>query len=200
MLLLLILTSLSSAALLFYWYITKNWNYWKSKNVLQMDPSFPFGSLPAFFTKSAAISDVLKEHALKSRGHSFYGIYFLRQPFLVITDPDLIKQITIKDFDYFVDRMSGTLKELFFGGNTRTAKIWRQQLTNAEGEEWKLIRSTFSPIFTSGKMKGMMGLLQEKCDKLIECMEVFASTNEDFELRTLLGKYRWIQLLLVPLE
>ena len=189
MLLLLILTSLSSTVLLFYWYITKNWNYWKSKNVLQMDPSFPFGSLPAFFTKSAAISDVLKEHALKSRGHSFYGIYFLRQPFLVITDPDLIKQITIKDFDYFVDRMSGTLKELFFGGNTRTAKIWRQQFSNAEGEEWKLIRSTFSPIFTSGKMKGMMGLLQEKCDKLIECMDVFASTNEDFELRTLLGKY-----------
>ena len=189
MLLLLILTSISAITFLFYWYITKNWNYWKSKNVLQMDPSFPFGSLPAFFTKSAAISDVLKEHALKSRGHSFYGIYFLRQPFLVITDPDLIKQITIKDFDYFVDRMSGTLKDLFFGGNTRTAKIWRQQLTNAEGEEWKLIRSTFSPIFTSGKMKGMMGLLQEKCGKLIQSMEIFASTNEDFELRTLYGKY-----------
>ena len=152
MLELLVLTS-SFLALIFYLYITKNWNYWKRKNVLQMDPSFPFGSLPAFFTKSAAISDVLRDHAAKSRGLPFYGIYFLRQPFLVITDPDLIKQITIKDFDYFVDRMSGTLKDLFFGGNTRTAKIWRQQLTNAEGEEWKLIRSTFSPIFTSGKMK-----------------------------------------------
>ena len=188
MLELLILTS-SFLALIFYLYITKNWNYWKRKNVLQMDPSFPFGSLPAFFTKSAAISDVLRDHAAKSRGLPFYGIYFLRQPFLVITDPDLIKQITIKDFDYFVDRMSGTLKDLFFGGNTRTAKIWRQQLTNAEGEEWKLIRSTFSPIFTSGKMKGMMTLLQEKCSKLIENMEGFAVQNTEFELRKLLGKY-----------
>ena len=103
-----------------YFYITSNWNYWKNRGVLQMEPSFPFGSIPEFFTKSKALSDVLREHAAKAKGLPFYGIYFLRQPFLVITDPDLIKQITIKDFDYFTDRMSGTSKELFFGGNTRT--------------------------------------------------------------------------------
>ena len=107
---------------LIYFYITSNWNYWKNRGVLQMEPSFPFGSIPGFFTKAEAVSDVLRDHAAKTVGQPFYGIYFLRQPFLVITDPDLIKQITIKDFDYFVDRMSGTLKELFFGGKTRTGK------------------------------------------------------------------------------
>ena len=69
------------------------------------------------------------------------------------------------------------------------AKIWRKQLTNAEGEEWKLIRSTFSPIFTSGKMKAMMILLQESCSNLIKAMDNYAQNKEEFELRQLLGKY-----------
>ena len=69
------------------------------------------------------------------------------------------------------------------------AKIWRKQLTNAEGEEWKLIRSTFSPIFTSGKMKAMMVLLQESCSNLIKAMDNYAQNKEEFELRQLLGKY-----------
>lgn len=33
----------------------------------------------------------------------YYGIYQFTRPKLVIRDPDLIRRVTVKDFDYFVD-------------------------------------------------------------------------------------------------
>ena len=120
----------------------------------------------------------------------FYGGYFFTNPVLLIQDADLVKQILIKDFDYFVDRNGPVMKNLFFGGKTRTDKIWSKQMTSAEGDEWKNIRATFTPIFTSGKMKAMMIFIRESCSNLVKAFDKYANNNEDFELKEVLGKYR----------
>ena len=52
-----------------------------------------------------------------------------------------------------------------------------------QGERWKSIRSTFTPIFTSGKMKAMLAFVQETCKKLINAMDEFADKDESFELK-----------------
>ena len=62
-------------------------------------------------------------------------------------------------------------------------------LAMCEGEEWKNIRSTFTPIFTSGKMKAMMVFVQETCKRLINELDDLSEKKEAFELRDLLGKY-----------
>ena len=54
--------------------------------------------------------------------------------------------------------------------------------------EWSL-RSTFTPIFTSGKMKAMMVFVQETCKRLINELDDLSEKKEAFELRDLLGKY-----------
>ncbi len=56
----------------------------------------------------------------------------------------------VKDFDYFVDRNSSRVLDFFKTTKTRSDEIWMRQMTNASGEEWKDLRATFSPIFTSG--------------------------------------------------
>ena len=62
-------------------------------------------------------------------------------------------------------------------------------MINLEGEEWKDIRSTFTPIFTSGRMKAMIIFMQNTCNQLMQCMDQCADTKEDFELKEILGKY-----------
>ena len=126
--------------------------------------------------------------AKETRGMPFYGGYFLRAPMLFITDADLIKQITIKDFDYFVDRNPSNFQAVK-KTNQMADKILMEQMTSAEGENWKNIRSTFTPIFTSGKMKAMMVYVQETCKRLTDALDELAEKNEAFELKELLGKY-----------
>ena len=82
------------------------------------------------------------------------------KPMLGINDIDLVKAIKVKDFNHFVDvqddhvsktqRLGGDLDRLF-NGNMGSAK---------EGE-WRDARSSFSPIFTSGRMRGMMKLIKQ---------------------------------------
>ena len=154
---------------LVYLLFKRKYQYWNSKGVYQIKPSFPVGSIPEFFTKSRAFNDVLIDHAKETQGLPYYGIYFLSSTVLMIKDPDLIRQITIKDFDHFVDRNGvRTHKKMF--GNTMTDIIWSKQMSNAVGEEWKNIRSTFTPIFTAGSMKAMMVFIQESCRQLIKTM------------------------------
>ena len=182
--------SLGAVALcaLFYFYMTKNFDYWTKRGVYQIKPSFPFGSMKAIFLQNEHLNDSILRHAKEAKGLPFYGAYFLRAPMLFLTDADMIKQITIKDFEYFVDKNPSNFADLN-KTNQLADKILLEQMASAEGDRWKSIRSTFTPIFTSGKMKAMMVYVQETCKRLTDELDELAGKNEEFELKKLLGKY-----------
>ena len=62
-------------------------------------------------------------------------------------------------------------------------------LTSLKGDEWKLVRSTFSPIFTSGKMKGMLGFVKATSDNLVKELDKFANGTEEAECKKIYGCY-----------
>jgi cytochrome P450 family 9 len=51
------------------------------------------------------------------KGHSFYGVYEFLTPMIVLRDPELIKRVTVKDFEHFLDRRNIFSEETepFFG-------------------------------------------------------------------------------------
>ena len=72
----------------------------------------------------------------------------LTNPEVLVADPEMIKQITIKEFDKFPDR------QIFqgIGGTQIQGKTYRGLLI-AMGKEWKERRQILSPAFTASKMK-----------------------------------------------
>ena len=50
-------------------------------------------------------------------------------------------------------------------------------------------RTTFTPIFTAGKMKAMLAFVQETCKQMLKEFDKNAETNESFELKEVLGRY-----------
>jgi cytochrome P450 len=68
-------------------------------------------------------------------------------------------------------------------------EIWVKQLFTLDGDEWKQVRSAFSPIFTSGKLRHMLPLLQGIANQLVEEIEKFARSGEIFDAREVFGKY-----------
>ena len=67
----------------------------------------------------------------------------------MLIDPNLIKQIFIKDFDYF------TNKRQFEFGN----KYLDNALFLLQGERWRKARHASTPVFTSGKLKKMSNIV-----------------------------------------
>jgi cytochrome P450 family 9 len=68
-------------------------------------------------------------------------------------DPELIKQITIKDFDHFVDHRTQI--------DTEIDPLFSRNLFSINGNRWKAMRTTLSPAFTGAKMRLMFQFMTE---------------------------------------
>ena len=141
-----------------------------------------------FITKNIHLNDHMAKQAKQVQKLPFYGGYFLHRPILLVKDVNLVRHILVKDFDHFVDRSSGRTAKLVQNGDL-TDRIWAKQLVSATGEEWKNVRSTFTPIFTAGKMKAMIIFMQETCKELVAGIDEYAKSGQDMELKNILGKY-----------
>lgn len=111
-----------------------------------------------------------------------FGLYEMHKPILTIGDPDLIKAVLVKDFDHFVDRRTMKL-------TSERDKIFSGVLTILTGEEWKRVRSVLSPIFTSGKMKGMYHLVDHKADELVAFVRRGMKSDSSVSIRKAFGCY-----------
>ena len=150
-------------------------------NALQVHPE-------NLFLRKRNVYDIAVEQYKEMDGEPYYGTYFTGDPSLVIKDPELFKQLLVKDFHFLVDRLGTGVKDVLRNGNF-TDQIWSKQMTMADSDDWKDLRSTFSPIFTSGKMKAMVTFIEEVRKKLITQFKCLAEEDCEFELKELLSKF-----------
>lgn len=102
-----------------------------------------------------------------------FGFFNFRQINYYITDPDLIKRITIKDFDHFTNKDSPM---------AHADKLFSRILPFLRDKEWTDMRSTLSPIFTSSKMKMMFGLLSDQAKDFVNFFEEKSRNGEALEI------------------
>nr|CAB3235845.1 cytochrome P450 CYP3-like member 3 [Phallusia mammillata] len=113
-----------------------------------------------YFTKTLEI---------KEKYGRIYGYYVGLNIRVMIYDPEILKQIQIKESGIFRDR-----RHTF----TRCAgKEMNTSLTAAKGNHWKRIRTTISPMFSIAKIKEMFVLVENCTDKMVETLNEI-STND----------------------
>ena len=85
------------------------------------------------------------------------------KPILLIRDLKLVKNILVKDFQYFLDRVTSNDEKLY----PLSSKV----LFVMKGQIWRNWRTNLTPVFTYGKMK-MMFYLVDICGKeLADCLD-----------------------------
>ncbi|XP_052791857.1 cytochrome P450 3A24-like [Mya arenaria] len=149
---------------LYTWY---KQSYFKRMGIKQRKTFFFLGDMVDIVKKGIGYLD-LQDY--KKYGKTF-GTYTGNRPTLVISDPEIIKQITVKQFDKFTNRSQ----------MINLPEFWKSAVSLAEGHTWRNIRHTLSPTFTSGKMRHMGPYLQRCLDvfhevldkKIQECPEGF---------------------------
>lgn len=78
-------------------------------------------------------------------------MFDFRQPMFFIRDPELVRKIGIKDFEYFQDH------RLFF--ESHQDALFGKSLLMLNGEKWRDMRNTLSPAFTGSKMRQMFDVV-----------------------------------------
>jgi cytochrome P450 family 6 len=74
------------------------------------------------------------------------------QPILMINDPDLIKDVLIKNFSHFVDRG--------FYNNDKIDPL-SGNIFFLKGEKWKTIRAKCNYFFTPSKLRNIFPIVME---------------------------------------
>ena len=169
-----------------YRHTTRHFDKWHSLGVPYEKGHFPYGSFNLFSQQKHLFSHIT-ELQDKYRTERYVGWFLFRQPVLNINDPELLRIIMVKDFNTFVERSSYDGETFKVGG--KWDRLWGRMLTSAQGEEWKQIRAAFSPIFTSGRMKGMLRFIKATGENLALELETRADSGEEISLKELYGKY-----------
>ncbi|XP_053607640.1 probable cytochrome P450 9f2 isoform X2 [Plodia interpunctella] len=102
-------------------------------------------------------------------------------PVILIRDPEIIRNTTVKDFDHFVDHKAffSEDSEPLFGGS----------LIQMKGEKWRDMRTTLSPAFTASKMRLMINFMFETSNNVIDELKDRVSKQEDIHVDDLIRRY-----------
>ncbi|KAK4876446.1 hypothetical protein RN001_012868 [Aquatica leii] len=150
-----------------YLTLTRNFAYWKMRNVPFLSPSLLFGNvLPILTGKFQASVFFHKLHS--STNLPYLGLFVFNQPFVLIRDLDIIKHILLKDFDYFINKTVKTSKH---------DRIGSKMLILRKDQSWRISRRNVSPIFTPKKLRSMFCGINQVTDNLINYIEKVATKN-----------------------
>ncbi|CAD7079470.1 unnamed protein product [Hermetia illucens] len=159
-----------------YLYFQKKYSYWKDRGVPYIEPKIPYGSLHA----SKSTRDTINMFYKTKSDFPFVGIYVLTTSAVVATDLDFIKDVLIRDFNYFTDHGVYT--------NERDDPL-SANLFNLDGQRWRNLRAKLSPTFTSGRMRFMFPTVLEVADRFNKVLGELLETQKTHEVKDLLARF-----------
>ncbi|ODM95111.1 Cytochrome P450 9e2 [Orchesella cincta] len=138
-----------SSCLIYYFATKKSKSVWKKNGVHQVSGGGFMDQFLVFIGKKTMMDiDDVKYNMLEKSGEKYCGFVDLVGNCLLVKDLEILKKILIKDFDYFVDRRP------FFSGTREP--LMQKMLFSLLGDEWKGVRTSLTPTFTTGKIRRMM--------------------------------------------
>ncbi|XP_055589836.1 probable cytochrome P450 9f2 [Uranotaenia lowii] len=159
--------ALVAVLVLIYRRMTRNNDYFHYKPIPSMAVRFWVGSTAPMLLKKYSFNDFIKMIYDKYQGVKVFGLFDTGTKVFTIRDPELIKQVAIKDFDHFADR-----RPIFGDPNNDNQKVLLgKTLLGLTDQKWRDMRATLSPAFTGSKMRAMFDLIVQYSDKMIPTVQ-----------------------------
>lgn len=181
--------------IMLYRWSTANYNYFTDRGISHLKPVPLFGNFLGVLMKKENIfrltDRLYKQFAGERYQFSirlliyfclciyisrFYGIFAFRRPVLIISDPEVVKRIAVKDFEHFLDH-----RVIFEEQND---SLFAKSLVSLKGQRWKNMRATLSPVFTGSKMREMFELVVECAEKTVAFLVRPSSDRNLLEMDT----------------
>lgn len=162
-----------------YLYFDYKFSYWRRRGVKYLAPSIPFGNFGPTLRMTKHMGLMACE-LYRRTTEPFIGIFIAVRPVLLLCDPVIIRQILIKDFQYF---------------NSRGAYYDEQHdplsvhLFSLDGDRWENLRRKLSPAFTPGRLKEMFPTFVACGAPLQRLLADVASKGETIEIREIVARF-----------
>ncbi len=142
---------------LFYTLVLRYWNYFSDRNVV-FHRGFPVvGTILSDYqvlTGKKSIPESAQDLYNKHSERKLVGMYEVGgKPSYLVRDVELIRDITIKDFEHFFNHN--------FKMDEKIDPLIGRMLFSLSGQPWRDMRSTMSPLFTGSKMRFMLSFMNQ---------------------------------------
>lgn len=166
-----------------YQYVLRTWWYFNDRNVKYVRGMPLLGTM--YSSMCGLDSEAEHSQKLYERfpNERFFGMYdMLGKTSYFLRDPELIRQVTITDFDHFVNHR--------FEFDEEGDPMLGRALFGMRDEKWRQMRATMSPAFTGSKMRLMHVLMVETAKDFIGSLrqDVLGGTAV-YETKDLFRKY-----------
>uniref|UniRef100_A0A0K8TT67 Putative cytochrome n=1 Tax=Tabanus bromius TaxID=304241 RepID=A0A0K8TT67_TABBR len=162
---------------------TINYGYFQEKGVKFLKP-LPFIGNNRWMFLRQAVTDMLRDAYYTFPKEKIIGMFDFQTPIFFVRDPQLVKQITVKDFDHFVDRRAFI--------NPDDDEVFGHVLLVMKGQRWRDMRSSLSPAFTGSKMRLMFDLVAACCKQIVENFKEDykkAGSEKSYDAKDILSRY-----------
>ncbi|XP_055529183.1 probable cytochrome P450 9f2 [Wyeomyia smithii] len=155
-----VVLAIGAIVLLIYHYIAQKYQYFLSKPIPCLKPTFLFGSSWPALTRKRNIATHFQQLYNTYPDAKLVGFYSFTSPTFLVRDPEIIKKIGVKDFDFFPDH-TPMLPSHKLDGEVGEESLFQNTLFALRGQKWRDMRATLSPAFTGSKMRHMFTLVAE---------------------------------------
>ncbi|XP_050208248.1 cytochrome P450 72A397-like [Mercurialis annua] len=112
-------------------------------------------------------------HELASRHKKLFVVCDGTMPTVIVMDPELIKEILTRNFDFQSPEASPTMKFFVKG------------LANIDGDKWAKHRNIINPAFHIDKLKGMLPSFMASCEEMVQRWDNLIGSTECYEVDVL---------------
>ncbi|KAJ9594234.1 hypothetical protein L9F63_014394, partial [Diploptera punctata] len=128
---------LGVVAVAVYLYYAYKFTYWKKKGVPNPEPLPLVGNFLMPLLTKRSPGQILWDIYNSASNAPCVGFYIFGRPAILIKDPNLVRNVLVKDFNIFPDRHSSASEHDTLGS---------QNLFTLNGAPWKYLRVKLSPL------------------------------------------------------
>ncbi|XP_043283211.1 cytochrome P450 9e2-like [Venturia canescens] len=156
--------------------------YWRLREIPYVDVYPVIGMFGPLFFRRKSLVELADYYYHLCPGSKYYGMMDFNEPTLMIKDPEILKEITVKSFDYFLNHRSFVEPEF--------DPLLSKNIFSLKDDRWREMRSTLSPAFTASKMKFMFQLVCQCSLDFIQYIKKHPEmTMEDLDLKDVYTRY-----------
>lgn len=176
---------LFSAFVGLYLYMTRNFDHWKKRGVLESKPVPFFGNFYSCVSLKKTAGQFLEELYNNFGDQRYVGFYLFDKPCIMVREPEAVNQIFVTDFNIFANKLAASDDHDILGSAC---------LLLIKAQHWKPLRSKLSPVFSGPKLKKMSQLIVQVGEDLDRHFEAYSlegeSLNSEYFFLLILSKPR----------